>query len=87
MFFEPKELTPERREELKTKNWAQFCREAGKTKASCKDCGWPLDDSPTDRIVFERCLVCISLEAIEMASPKTTIFQREARERRQRMGL
>lgn len=87
MFFEFGKLSPERREELKTKNWAQFCREAAKTKSSCKDCGWPLDDSPTDRVVFDRCLVCIALEAIIMASSYFNRLNREDDQARRRMGM
>lgn len=87
MFFDSGKLTHERREELKRKNWAQFCREAAKTKSSCKDCGWPLDDSPTDRIVFYRCLVCITLDAIIMASPYFNRLNREDDQARRRMGI
>lgn len=90
-------LTPERQAELKSANWAQWCREAAKSRdkkgKTCEECDWPLDEFPENennkenRFAPNRCLVCIAINSILSASSFGRQLERDENFYRKRMGL
>jgi len=80
-------------DDLKQRNWAQWCHEAQKAKSYCSVCQWPMDElpvnpnNPDNRYVPDRCLVCIALSSVISASPYFRRLEREEEVNKRRMGL